>query len=486
MLLDLIGTTDPKSIVKPNWIKIRTFHTLMRPISEGLALFCEFDVCPRPSDEIWSYPMLWLYSVTKPLNEQETKSPATFGDALYLRLMKVRQSKSFIRRKQCLLLHPIDVSEGGYLSGYMTVRQLWYWAAIKCNRFNNIDFFYRYLISYFFSDLRLVWALLEATSSIRHSIDRILLAFQLRLREFYDLDFEQEANKFKAQQEHSPFVLDLSVALGKPNDTWPYAGKELQKMIARVSITDPKSDAEHLLQWTGMYMAQRELLCLANVPVELKNAEDGSVEACFEGKRFAKWEYRKGMEGREGVGNIACYISLLHERIVHCITQGTELVSFRVFEFGGSPVPASQIESYSLNFLELKKLNDGLLTIFKAFVEQSSPDNATKRYDAKLKEGVSGIYARYALRLEEDEFAARYKQMVPTGFLDLLGSMDLVETLAAVTLGASLRANIPDVIDMFKSIQPDLEERIKALDTRLKDLDYSVYVQQPTRILSFV
>jgi hypothetical protein len=64
--------------------------------------------------------------------------------------------------------------------------------------------------------------------------------------------------------------------------------------------------------------------------------------------------------------------------------------------------------------------------------------------------------------------------------------MDLVETLAAVTLGASLRANIPDVIDMFKSIQPDLEERIKALDTRLKDLDYSVYVQQPTRILSFV
>jgi len=114
MLLDMIGTTDPKSIVKPNWIKIRTFHALMRPISEGLALLCEFDVGPRQSDEIWSDPMWWLYYFTKPQNEQETKSPATFGDALYLRLMKVRQSKNFIRHKQCLLLHPMNVSEGGY------------------------------------------------------------------------------------------------------------------------------------------------------------------------------------------------------------------------------------------------------------------------------------------------------------------------------------------------------------------------------------
>src|SRR5579871_6314990 len=52
MLLDMIGTTDPKSVVRPNWIKLRTLHTLMRPISEGLALFCEFDVAPRQSDEI--------------------------------------------------------------------------------------------------------------------------------------------------------------------------------------------------------------------------------------------------------------------------------------------------------------------------------------------------------------------------------------------------------------------------------------------------
>jgi hypothetical protein len=486
-LLDMIGTTDPKTIVRSNWLKTRALNAVMRPISEGLALLCEFDVFPRQSDDVWSHPMWWLYYFTKPLNEQEVKSSTTLGDALYLRLMNLRGSKGFIRHKRCLLLHPMDTSEGGYLSGYMTVRRLWYWAAIKCEKFNNIDFFLRYLSTYFFSDPRLVWALLSPASSVSNSVDRILIAFQLRLREFFDLDFEEEAKKLTAGQKTFSLNLDLNLALGKPNGCWPLAVQALTDLTDSVSVPEPNCDAEYLLRLTGLHMAQRELFCLANVPVEIRKKDENSFEVYFEANKFAQWTYRQGMEGRAGGASVACYVSLLHKRIVHCVTQGTELVSIKVFQLVASNVPTSQIERYFLDFRVLKELNDGLLTIYKAYVKQSSPDDAVECLEKHLQNGVSEVYARHALQeVKEARFNAVYQKMCPTGFLGALGSSDLVEALAALTLGASMRGNVADVVEMFKVIQPDLEKRLKKLELKAEGLDFTLYEQQSSRILSFV
>lgn len=489
-LLDMIGRTDPSARVRANWLRTTTLYTVMRPLAEGLALFCEFDVAPRPSDDNWSNPMWWLYFFTKPLNSDEVNSPGTFGNALYKRLMILRSSKEFVRHKQSLLLHPFDNRRGGYLSGYMTVKRLWYWSAIHCDKFSNRDFFLRYLINYFYCDPGLVYAIHSEDISVTGAVNSILGAFQLRLREFFSLNFEEEAEKmiaFDSAAAASPKSVML-YELGIANDEWPLAREALDRMVSRISIMNPTCDAEHLLRLAGWYMAQRELLCLAQLTVVVRKTEENRFDILLNGERLGESVYRVGTEGREGAANFTCYISVVHKRIIHCVTQGLVVLSLRVFELAPSAVPASQIDHYFfLDFQELKNLNDGLSIIYRSYVEQRAPADAIPTLMKFVDETVSGVYAQCALyELDALKFKTVYEDMKSSGFLGLLGGTELVGALAAITVGASMRSTIDDVLNVFEKIQPSLRDQLPKLKSAAEAAGFTFYEQQPSLILSFV
>jgi hypothetical protein len=486
-LLDLVGYREPKERVRANLLKTTALHLILRPLSEGIAMFCELDVFPRASEDVWSEPFWWLYFFTKPNRPQELTSPSSFGDSMYLRLMRLRSSPEFIRHRQSLLLHPIDTSRGGYLSGYMTVKRLWYWAASRCPKFTGPDFFLRYLILYFYSDLALVWALHSSATSVSAVVDPILATVQLRLSEFYSLDFEKEAEKLDTQDRKKAADPLYFYELGETNDDWPLARQALDRMLASVAIPHPNSDAEHMLRLTGLYLAQRELLCIAKVPIEVRRIDGNSFETIFDDLHLPRCQYVPGTSACEGEAVLAYYVSLYNKRIVQCITQGMNLVSLTIQELQPGYTPKEQISSYILDFAELRSLTDGLSVIYQSYVNQNSPEGAVTKLSNYIQEIASQVYARHALQSAgEDAFPALYLDLQKSGLNGILGGLDALKALATVSTGATLGMDLPEILQQFRSLQPEIEEEIKKVSASAEARGLQIYEEQPARIVSFV
>ena len=137
----------------------------LRPLSEGLAQFAEYDVLRPERGPLTSPPMVSTLLHLFNLNDRLKTAPAADPRPAYYKLAdditRWRVSRKSIDRKSELLLQPIEAEGSGYLLGYLTVKQLWKSARRFYEELNDSDVFMMLLRKFVFGDYALAGELLD-------------------------------------------------------------------------------------------------------------------------------------------------------------------------------------------------------------------------------------------------------------------------------------------------------------------------------------
>jgi hypothetical protein len=227
-------------------------QALMKPLSEGIALFAEHDA-----------------STGKTLTISE---PMAQAGALYARGLAVRTGAAYenmplvlagsrlttahIRRKADLLMQPFDYSDGGYLPGYLTVKTTWLFnlSHLSCPIFLDSDFFLQFFRAYFYDDWGMVACLLDDSRADIGALEPIAQRLQQRLIAFARNDGrDDDAKRFersgKAGRPHVQLRAelagtDLSYSDIDADENRSVRGKELLQALFRSLFDTWPSDPE--------------------------------------------------------------------------------------------------------------------------------------------------------------------------------------------------------------------------------------------------
>ncbi len=133
---------------------------VLRPLAEGLALFADFDAFPGNSEIMSIIMSLTLVHFT---DWRGTSNSNTRLNLLRERLFSHRLSNFTRERKANLYVQPLSAEGGGYLLGYLFVKNLMYLLQNQSNshKLFDSDFYMTFLRSFIYEDYGLVAMLLD-------------------------------------------------------------------------------------------------------------------------------------------------------------------------------------------------------------------------------------------------------------------------------------------------------------------------------------
>jgi hypothetical protein len=175
-------------------IRVDATLEIMRPLSEGLALFAEHDLVPGHT-KIISRPSL-LASVL--FVDPEEREQEHF-EILPGKLAEVRLEARHIRRKADLLLQPLSCHDGGYLAGYLTVKYLYRMVISRSDHYLDPDFFFHYLRCVMYEDWDLVVLLLDDSINEYKVSSEVVRHCQQRLVDFLNHDHALSTRVFESR-----------------------------------------------------------------------------------------------------------------------------------------------------------------------------------------------------------------------------------------------------------------------------------------------
>ena len=132
-------------------VRYEAATTMMRPISEGLALFAEFDLRLGPSQVISATLGSALNCFGFAADERARSLEQHMERAVHQLLLQTRSQWQFIERKAHVFAHPYECGEG-HLAGYMAVKALHTLLISRCPALEDRDLFLSFLRSYLYDD----------------------------------------------------------------------------------------------------------------------------------------------------------------------------------------------------------------------------------------------------------------------------------------------------------------------------------------------
>lgn len=187
---------------------IRYYTTIdyLKPFSEGLALFAEFDAQPN-GEFMYSPPLKHYFGLRTVGYEEHIRAlmkerkgllqPSDLASWTSNRFRELRHSELGVARKTDLLCSPVDVQCSPYLSGYLSVKNLY-----SMNRTVdgvNADNFLSYCRTYIFSDFGLIKAILDVGHEWNLQ-NRITSYITQRLFTLYDANLEEHFREWDVMQ----------------------------------------------------------------------------------------------------------------------------------------------------------------------------------------------------------------------------------------------------------------------------------------------
>ncbi len=176
--------------------RVETALYVMRPFSEGLALFGEFDAWPGDSKSLFP---VFLNTAISFAEQVEGWQEMQIPDLLLGVLARARHHPNLRLRKENLLMQGFTTRNGGYLPGYHMVRNLQFTLIQKsgCDLLFDTEFYLSFLIHWVFGDFELVKSLLDEEKLLssftedgvrKHdSANAIVVAFQKRISGLFEL-----------------------------------------------------------------------------------------------------------------------------------------------------------------------------------------------------------------------------------------------------------------------------------------------------------
>ena len=179
-------------------IRATVASTILRPLTEGLALFAEYDAVPGKSPQVSTALLAAIYCFGLPIRHDDDKA---FPWKATLQLM--RRSPKFCARKASVLQRRFSC-EDAYLPGYMAVKSLWTTAVRRCGQFYDTDLYLSFIRSFFFEDPRFVSAILDPGVKEAQAAMQIVNYFIQRSNEFLVSDLKQALDEWLEMFGSSP------------------------------------------------------------------------------------------------------------------------------------------------------------------------------------------------------------------------------------------------------------------------------------------
>jgi hypothetical protein len=219
-------------------VRVEGLLHLMRPLAEGIALFGEFDAFPGDAKSI-----SWVFRNTAIAFAEHVPGSNTLqvDQILHELLRRARQSQLGRQRKENLLMQGLTTHRGGYLPGYIFVKNLQFslFGHLGSRKLLDSEFYLHFITYWFYNDFSLVKTLLDGKKTLspftetsiaeRDAFNAIAAAFQNRVKELFN-------RLTKEQVEHFDEML---VAEDRAADWW--------KIQIGTDLTEAKSIGEKLM-----------------------------------------------------------------------------------------------------------------------------------------------------------------------------------------------------------------------------------------------
>jgi hypothetical protein len=476
------GVGDERALRKrliDDLLRCETAAIMLRPLAEGLALFAEFDAVSSKQSSVRSLPSelagtffgLWSSQV-----------PGTNIFFPYMAdqkpLADMRRGYHCFRRKRSLLQQPFDLSAGGYLPGYLTVRTIWRELAKEDQRlFNETDLALMYIRSFFYADDELVNLLLRPRDDldanfeiVRHIAERVDQIAAVGAPEIAAFEKAIEnLGSTEPNSSHAPVVAAALLVSPDAHEESHHYLKEVEAAFQETDLDRLKGVDDALELWDRLVLGGRDTMYLGSLSCLVDVGVDGSCSISADGmtRKIAALE---GIEAGQGPGSIDILFSTMtaHKARAAVVNRGDDRVAV---VYGG---PDSLTEEARARF-------DATITSRAALQSGTSemrdnmesaigrdPTIAGLRDDARELAEHAGmaIYSNMAtLDLEDNLKEQALARMSQDGFLEILDwNGDLVDGLALVSLGWSLRLRRDGVKELLAERGIELDDFLKSLD----------------------
>jgi hypothetical protein len=473
------ATSEPDSRSDDSWnffhnlVRFRVANSLFRPLSEGLALFAEHDIFPGKS-ELISVPMGALSRWFTPKDGTEESGVEGAQRELELLLLAQRVSANAENRKIQLLSQPLRYETqspiagvaGGYLAGYLTIKNLRI-ALLRrgCMKFLDADFFMCFVRSYIFEDFGLVERILAPISSEEKYAADLFAYFQVRMGALAIETTREQADEFEQ------WVLDPVLRLDPA--TSPLQSNSASIEAAQQALHDLELDLmgtasiaidealKHSDRWV---VAQRHLICVAHSECEVRTtATHAIVEATVDGRRWPiislPLHEMNAAPAPSGKGTCECYVSTVANLFAIAISVEGKLVSCFHLTDADEGVKRDFVD-YRFDLLRAEQAESLADTGIEDLVGKLGLDTFLRALLSRLETSADEFYRKCALIfVDEDEQIVNVNAaMRDHGFLSFLdGDLSALEGFASLSLIASTTAHPELLRDILQTRGHDLD-----------------------------
>lgn len=506
--LDSDGLLESDSLAL--WSKMSAIRRLLEPLLEGLALFADFDAYSGSSTIVSAVQNWAAILFTRSLKiEIPTTMPL---ERLRYLLCAYRSSEIAMRRKSDILVRPLTTANGGYLLGYLTVKNIWSNSLKRSKRLADSDLFLAYLRSIVFEDPIFADMILGQSDDAVNSINALMTHFHQRLKLLGSQDIEDRVERFERSiaetgtlDDHweSVFIKEkarkktteqLSERLGSPFRELlkpvPYLDALLEKINKELDlpngISAPKKRERLLnsLHRSDINLAvPRELMeraiidaapmlhrTLVRIRVDRVNVQVGADHKCtvsLEASPLFTTSAREDVPEGSGPGLFALYflpdygtLALICVKDNYCVFT---IFPENVPDFirGFITLTVSQVLLNEKGRIEIPSL----IRQTREFLAENSGDS--QEIEAQLEDVITNLYLNHATCFVSDQkLDSCLKPMQENGFWQLFDENgDRVSSLAALGLISSFTPMIDHIDALMRLHEFDLPQTIKELKT---------------------
>lgn len=438
-------------------VRYETAISLMRPLAEGLALYAEFDALPGKSSVISQVMLMTGVSFVdfnKDKDQAADDSLFTGAKLISRLLISRRLGKEFHDRKINLLVRPLSTEGGGYLPGYLTVKNLWHVLVrqTQSESFFDTDLFLNYLRTFFYEDYAFVAILLDPDKEIssvgagsHDSAEAISRYFQQRFTQLVRFTTQDEVSRFEQAILGNPNEYYSRVQFAAPPSLAERGRQLLEEGIQEIYNFDgPANTLEEKLfrndQWT---LAQRHLMCIGSFEAPIRVNEHKRVlvgeyagnTGDFQFPIFATAALPDAPQG-SGQGSVEFFLSPAAQCSVLTVTLKNRVVAIFSLSPNFNDALKDDIASHQASHLSAMQGRSTWRSLVTEMLEADSTSIYLSHYRKNTREIADAFYLPKALLYTPDASLTRaINALRKNGFYHILGEdYDLMKSLARLSL----------------------------------------------------
>lgn len=456
-----------------NIVRFRLTNSLLRPISEGLALFAEHDSFTGEQElvsEVLRATYQWFCAPEQVKADIDQNQPLRSLEHL---LIRHRISEDSEQRKIQLLSQPLRYSSevknpgvrGGYLPGYLCVKNIRMTLLSRgCFHFLDPDFFLCYLRSYLFEDYGFVEKILAPIKGEEAYAEELINYFNKRLVRLTQETSENTAKAFEKwgqDQKHrldkltSPLVESMKLAVrGK------VAADRLEETIA----AKPPADQNLQSLWAAdtWMLAQRHSVCVASFADQIKIVGERSMVETRGTDNVVypvcSMPLLPGAPSQSARGRVECFISPATGMFAVVLSIGGKAVScmhLREIE----PAAASDFTQYSFDISEAERIAALYSNAIESALESAGLYSFLDSLTKNMETAAESVYRSWALVFVQNESLPAVEQtMVESGLFGLFSKdYSALEAISMLSLAASLNPSVEPVAKHLAERGHDLQ-----------------------------